>query len=169
MSHSSRIYERVVWRRRPDFSVWGEDVVARPTPEHCMSVLVVAADLTQRESLRVALGEHYHLAFAAGMDEALRAVQQRRPDLLVSEVDLPDGTGLQLCAHLRAQPGGSRLPIMLVTSRSSTEDKIAGMQAGADDFVVKPLDGRMFTARLRLLVRLKGIERPRDLHLPQEA
>ena len=134
-----------------------------------MSVLVVAADMTQRESLRVALGEHYHLAFAAGMDEALRAVQQRRPDLLVSEVDLPDGTGLQLCAHLRAQPGGSRLPIMLVTSRSSTEDKIAGMQAGADDFVVKPLDGRMFSARLRLLVRLKGIERPRDLHLPQEA
>ena len=133
-----------------------------------MSVLVVDADNTQRESLRVVLGDRYKLCFVAGMGEALRAVRERRPDLLVSEVDLPDGTGLELCAHLRSQPGGSRLPIMLVTTRSSTEDKVAGMQAGADAYVVKPVDGHMFSASLRLLVRLKGIERPRDLHLPQE-
>ena len=133
-----------------------------------MSVLVVDADATQRESFRAVLGDRYCLAFATGMAEALLAVQRRRPDLLVSEVDLPDGTGLELCAHLRSQPGGSRLPIMLVTTRSSTEDKVAGMQAGADAYVVKPVDGRMFSASLRLLVRLKGIERPRALHLPQE-
>ena len=58
---------------------------------------------------------------------------------------------------------------MLVTSRSSTADKVAGFQAGADDYVVKPLDSRLFSARLRLLLRLKGIERPRDLHTPQDA
>jgi DNA-binding response OmpR family regulator len=132
-----------------------------------MSVLVVDADAAQRESFRAVLGDRYHLAFVAGMAEALLAVRQRRPDLLVSEVDLPDGTGLELCAQLRSLPGGSRLPIMLVTTRSSTEDKVAGMQAGADAYVVKPVDSRMFSASLRLLVRLKGIERPRDLHLPQ--
>ena len=132
-----------------------------------MSVLIVDADDTQRALLRAALGERYNLAFVAGVGEALRMVRERRPDLLVSEVDLPDGDGLELCARLRELPGGSRLPIMLVTTRSSTEDKVAGMQAGADAYVVKPVDSRMFSASLRLLVRLKGIERPRDLHLPQ--
>jgi DNA-binding response OmpR family regulator len=134
-----------------------------------MSVLVVDADHNQREYLRSVLGEHYRLTFVAGMTEALQAVQKCLPDLLVSEVDLVDGTGLELCTQVRALPGGSRLPIMLVTNRSATADKVAGFQAGADDYVVKPVDSRLFSARLRLLFRLKGIERPRDLHSPQEA
>lgn len=134
-----------------------------------MSVLVVDADTTQHESMRAILGEHYKLSFVVGMGDALRALQQSTPDLLVSEIDLADGTGLELCAQIRGLPGGSRLPIMLVTSHSSTSDKVAGFQAGADDYVVKPVDSRLFSARLRLLFRLKGIERPRDLHSAQEA
>lgn len=134
-----------------------------------MSVLVVDADHTHRESLQAVLGDHYRLMFAAGMSEALQAVQKCPPDLLVSEVDLADGNGLELCAQIRALPGGTRLPIMLVTNRSATADKVAGFQAGADDYVVKPVDSRLFSARLRLLFRLKGIERPRDLHQSPEA
>jgi DNA-binding response OmpR family regulator len=129
-----------------------------------MSVLVVDADHTQRESMCAMLGEHYSLSFVNGLSEALHTVRERIPDLIVSEVDLADGTGLDLCAQVRRLPGGSRLPIMLVTSRSTTADKVAGFQAGADDYVVKPVDSRLFSARLRLLFRLKGIERPRDLH-----
>ncbi|HEU5347768.1 MAG TPA: response regulator [Ktedonobacterales bacterium] len=134
-----------------------------------MSVLVVDADTAQHESMRAILGEHYKLAFVSSMKEALQAIQLSAPDLLVSEIDLADGTGLTLCALVRELPGGSRLPIMLVTSHSSTSDKVAGFQAGADDYVVKPVDSRLFSARLRLLFRLKGIERPRDLHTPQGA
>jgi two-component system, OmpR family, phosphate regulon sensor histidine kinase PhoR len=134
-----------------------------------MSVLVVDADNSHRESLRAILGEHYTLTFVGGLNEALRALRERLPDMLVSEVDLVDGTGLQLCEQVRELPGGGRLPIMLVTTRSTTADKVAGFQAGADDYVVKPVDTRLFSVRLRLLFRLKGIERPRDLHLPQEA
>jgi DNA-binding response OmpR family regulator len=134
-----------------------------------MSVLVVDADNTHRDSLRAILGEQYTLTFVAGLSEALRMVRERRPDLLVSEVDLADGTGLELCEQIRELPGGARLPIMLVTTRSSTADKVAGFQAGADDYVVKPVDRRLFSVRLRLLFRLKGIERPRDLQMPQEA
>ena len=144
-------------------------MVAQPIPEHCMSVLVVDTDTTQRESMKAVLGERYRLTFVAGMNEALQALRMTPPDLLISEVDLADGTGLELCAHIRTLPGGRRLPIMLVTSRSATADKVAGFQAGADDYVVKPVDSRLFSARLRLLFRLKGIERPRDLQLPQEA
>ena len=119
--------------------------------------------------MKAVLGERYRLTFVTGMNEALQALRMTPPDLLISEVDLADGTGLELCAHIRTLPGGRRLPIMLVTSRSATADKVAGFQAGADDYVVKPVDSRLFSARLRLLFRLKGIERPRDLQLPQEA
>src|SRR4029079_7754376 len=73
-------------------SVWGWNVVARPTPECSMSVLVVDADTIQRDSLRAILGEQYELTFVAGLGEALRMVREHRPDLLVSEVDLSDGT-----------------------------------------------------------------------------
>jgi DNA-binding response OmpR family regulator len=128
-----------------------------------MSVLVVDGDRAQHESMRAMLGEHYSLVFAAGLNEALSTMREQAPDLLVSEVDLADGTGLELCVRARELPGGARLPIMLVTHRSSTADKVAGFQAGADDYVVKPVDGRLFSARLRLLFRLKGIERPHDL------
>ena len=128
-----------------------------------MTVLVVDADHTQRESMRAMLGEHYCLSFVSGLGEALLALKERTPDLIISEFDLADGTGLDLCAEVRRLPGGTRLPIMLVTSRSTTSDKVAGFQAGADDYVVKPVDSRLFSARLRLLFRLKGIERPRDL------
>lgn len=128
-----------------------------------MSVLVVDGDQTQRDSMRAVLGEQYDLVFVAGLHEALNKLREHVPDLLVSEFDLSDGTGLQLCTMARALPGGTRLPIMLVTTRSSTADKVAGFQAGADDYVVKPVDVRLFPARLRLLCRLKGIERPHDL------
>ncbi|HEX5545765.1 MAG TPA: response regulator, partial [Ktedonobacterales bacterium] len=107
-----------------------------------MSVLVVDADSMQRDALRAILGEQYALTFVAGLGEALRMVRERRPDLLVSEVDLSDGTGLELCQRIRELPGGRRMPIMLVTHRSSTADKVAGFQAGADDYVVKPVDTR---------------------------
>ncbi len=134
-----------------------------------MSVLVVDGDTMHRDALRAILGEQYKLTFVAGLSEALRMVLERRPDLLVSEVDLADGTGLELCQRIRDLPGGRRLPIMLVTQRSSTADKVAGFQAGADDYVVKPVDSRLFSVRLRLLFRLKGIERPRDLQVTREA
>jgi DNA-binding response OmpR family regulator len=135
-----------------------------------MAVLVVDGDHSHRESLRAMLGEQYRLTFVAGVGEALRILRDDTPpDLVVSEVDLTDGTGLELCAQVRTMPMGARIPIMLVTSRATTADKVAGFQAGADDYVVKPVDSRLFSARLRLLHRLKGIERPRDLQLPQDA
>lgn len=126
-----------------------------------LSVLVVDDNSAARERVRAALGEGYSVRFAAGAAEALESVQAELPDLLVSEVDLPDGNGLALCESVRQLPFGDRLPIMLLTCRSDIRDKVAGFQAGADDYVVKPFDTRLFHARIRLLCRIKGLERPR--------
>lgn len=125
-----------------------------------MSVLVVDADSAARERVQAALDTRFTLHFAHGLREALAAVAEIRPDLLISEVDLADGDGFQLCRRLRAQPDMRRLPILLLTNRTNTADKVEGFQAGADDYVVKPLDARLFHARLRLLSRIKRVEPP---------
>jgi DNA-binding response OmpR family regulator len=129
--------------------------------ERPLRVLVVEGNPAARERVHQALGDGYLLRFAYGAHEALDAVRKEMPDLVVSEVDLPEGDGLNLCEKMRSLPGAGQLPIMLLTSRASITDKVAGFQAGADDYVVKPLDLRLFKARIRLLFRIKGLERPR--------
>lgn len=130
--------------------------------ERQLNVLVVEGNAAARERVRQALGEGYSLRFVYGAHEALDALRQEKPDLVVSEVDLPEGDGFGLCEQVRSLPGASQLPIMLLTSRASITDKVTGFQAGADDYVVKPLDLRLFKARIRLLFRIKGLERPRS-------
>ena len=135
---------------------------ANSTPEDELDVLVVENNPSARERMRAALRDGYTLRFVNGSSEAIEAIQIRPPDVLVSEIDLPDGDGLQLCSWVRTSPEAVQLPIMLVTDRGSIQDKVAGFQAGADDYVVKPVDTRLFFARIRLLYRIKGIEHPRS-------
>ncbi|MGO8951352.1 MAG: response regulator [Ktedonobacterales bacterium] len=132
-----------------------------PTQECALDVLVVEENPSARELMESALREGYALRFVNGADEALEAIQIQPPDVLVTEIDLSEGDGLQLCSQVRKLPEAIQLPIMLVTARGSIQDKIAGFQAGADDYVVKPVDTRLFYARIRLLYRIKGIEHPR--------
>jgi DNA-binding response OmpR family regulator len=125
-------------------------------------VLVVDDSPSARERLQIALHEGFTLRFASGASEAIEVIRTQLPHVLVSEVDLPEGDGLELCACVRKLPEAGQLPIMLVTARGSIQDKVAGFQAGADDYVVKPVDIRLFYARIRLLYRIKGIEHPRS-------
>ena len=123
-----------------------------------LHVLVVDHNPMARERLHIALDDGYALRFVSGAREALAALRDELPDLIVSEVDLPDGDGFSLCERVREQPETEHLPVMLVTERASIQDKVAGFQAGADDYVVKPVDTRLFHARIRLLYRIKGLE-----------
>ncbi len=123
-------------------------------------MLVVDPNTTARTRVQAALGEGYDVLFADSKEEAVEALRQRLPDLVVSEVDLPAESGLSLCEYVRSLPDGLRLPIMLLTGRAAIQDKVAGFQAGADDYVVKPLDPRLFFARVRLLCRIKSVQHP---------
>lgn len=126
--------------------------------ERRMRVLVVESNIGAREGLSHALAEHCALTFASGQHEALTLITQVRPDLVVSEVDLDEGDGISLCVDLRSHPQTERLPLMLLSIRSSVQDRVAGYSAGADDYVVKPFDSRLLHARLRLLARIKGLQ-----------
>lgn len=123
-----------------------------------MRVLIVESNLNERQIVEQALADQCTLVFASGQREALTVIQCELPDLVVTEVDLDEGDGLTLCIDLRHEPKTERLPVMMLSQRTSVQDRVAGYSAGADDYVVKPFDSRLLHARLRLLARIKGLQ-----------
>nr|WP_206440525.1 response regulator transcription factor [Streptomyces scabichelini] len=109
-------------------------------------------DRAIRHALERALTlEGYEVAAVADGIEALAQVHREPPDVLVLDVMMPGIDGLQVCRVLRAE--GDRTPILMLTARVETADRIAGLDAGADDYVVKPFDVEEVFARLRALLR----------------
>jgi two-component system response regulator MprA len=122
-----------------------------------MRVLIVDDDRSLREALRRALLlGGYETVSAANGREALARVTDATPDALVLDVGLPDLDGLEVCRRLRA--GGNRVPVLMLTARDAIEDRIDGLDAGADDYLVKPFDVGELKARLRALLRRVSAE-----------
>jgi two-component system OmpR family response regulator len=110
---------------------------------------------------------------AASGREALAATPTLRPDLVVLDVMMPDLDGFEVCRRLRSE--GSRVPVLFLTARDATEDKVRGLTLGGDDYLVKPFSLEELEARVRALLRRSGAERPgtvlscADLELDDDA
>lgn len=118
-------------------------------------VLVVDDDRAIRESLARALElDGYEVELASDGAVALAAIRERRPDVAVLDVMMPNIDGLTVCRVLRAER--DRLPILMLTARTETPDRVAGLDAGADDYLPKPFELDELLARLRALVRRQG-------------
>ncbi len=118
-----------------------------------MRILVVDDERAVRESLRRALElEGYDVELAGDGREALdRLENEPQPDALVLDVLMPEVDGLEVCARLRRE--GSRLPVLMLTARAEVENRVEGLDAGADDYVTKPFALEELLARLRALLR----------------
>jgi two-component system response regulator MprA len=115
-------------------------------------ILVADDDRAIRESLERALGlEGYEALTAADGEKAIAIIDEERPDLLVLDVMMPGLDGLTVCRVLRAQR--NRLPILMLTARTETSDRVAGLDAGADDYLAKPFELDELLARIRALLR----------------
>ncbi|MGY5050915.1 response regulator transcription factor [Streptomyces sp. 900105755] len=116
------------------------------------TVLLAEDDRAIRHALERALTlEGYEVTAVADGVEALAHAHRTNPDVLVLDVMMPGIDGLQVCRVLRAE--GDRTPILMLTALVETADRIAGLDAGADDYVVKPFDVEEVFARLRALLR----------------
>jgi two-component system response regulator MprA len=122
-----------------------------------MRILVVDDDRSLRDALRRALTlGGYEVQSAEGGQQGLTQVASGGPDAVVLDVAMPDIDGLEVCRRLRAS--GNRVPILMLTARDAISDRIDGLDAGADDYLVKPFDVGELKARLRALLRRAGGE-----------
>ena len=86
-------------------------------------------------------------------DGALKAVNERTPDLIVLDLNLPVLSGLEVCRILRSRPSTATVPIIMLTARTSESDRVTGLDVGADDYITKPFSLRELAARVRAVLR----------------
>jgi DNA-binding response OmpR family regulator len=114
-------------------------------------VLVVEDDEAIADVLRRSLRAEGHEVRSAGDGaEALTAAEQFAPDLVVLDLGLPRLDGMEVCRRLRAE---SDMPILMLTARTETEDRVRGLDSGADDYLPKPFEREELLARIRALLR----------------
>jgi len=125
-------------------------------------ILVVDDDRRITEVLRRALAyEGYSVDVALRGDEALQRAIERPPDLVVLDIMLPGIDGLEVCRRLRAS--GNQVPILMLTAKDSIPDRVAGLDTGADDYLVKPIELEELQARVRALLRRRNPEQTEAL------
>ena len=119
-------------------------------------VAIVDDDAAIRTALGRALRmENYDVELFEDGSSALRAVQLRAPDAIVLDLQLPDIDGLEVCRRIRR--AGDATPILMLTARDAVNDRVEGLDVGADDYLVKPFDLAELLARLRALLRRRQV------------
>lgn len=118
-------------------------------------MLLVDDDASVRRALERALVLHgFEVEAAASGADALRMLAIRAPDVMVLDVSMPEVDGMEVCRRLRA--AGDMTPVLMLTARDSVGDRVAGLDAGADDYLLKPFALDELLARLRALLRRAG-------------
>ena len=121
------------------------------------SILLVDDEVGIAEPLAAALErEGFAITVVGTAAEALLAAKRLDPDLVLLDLGLPDGSGFDVCRELRSI---SRTPVIMLTARGEEADRVAGLELGADDYVVKPFSAREVVARVRAVLRRSSSDR----------
>lgn len=125
------------------------------------SILVVEDEEDIRELLKYNLEkEGYQVFGSATGEEALQAVRNRRPDLILLDLMLPGMDGLEVCRKIRGEAQTQHLPIIMLTAKGEEADIVTGLELGADDYITKPFSPRVLLARLRAALRRRSMQFP---------
>jgi PAS domain S-box-containing protein len=134
-------------------------------PEYAETVLVVDDNSDMREYVRRLLGAKYNLISATNGEEALRLAHSENPGLVLSDVMMPGLDGLSLLQALRDHPATRTTPVILLSARAGEEARSEGMDAGADDYIVKPFSARELLARVGAHLKLARIRKDAEAAL----
>jgi len=117
-------------------------------------ILVVEDETAIRDMLVFNLGRAGYEVLGAGTArEARSAIANRQPDVILMDWMLPDVSGLELTRQLKREPATREIPVIMVTARGQEDDRVAGLEGGADDYITKPFSARELQARIRALLR----------------
>ena len=118
-------------------------------------ILVVEDNADVRAYIRQYLQADYQIQEARDGEEGLKIAQETVPDLVLSDLMMPKLDGYELCNALKTDPRTSHIPVILLTARAAQEDKLAGLETGADDYLTKPFDSRELQVRIKNLIELR--------------
>src|SRR5271157_3940299 len=117
-------------------------------------ILIIDDEPSGRRALEsLLLGQGYGLAFASNGSEGLSLANRLEPDLIVLDVMMPGMDGLEYLRVVRGSPRLAEIPIILVTALDDRSSRLAGLEAGADDYIVKPFDRIELRTRIRTIIR----------------
>jgi two-component system, OmpR family, alkaline phosphatase synthesis response regulator PhoP len=97
-------------------------------------------------------------AIVGSGDAALKSVSDQPPDLIILDLNLPVVSGVEVCRILRSRADGRHVPIIMLTARTSEDDRVTGLELGADDYVTKPFSLRELTARVKAVLRRSAVK-----------
>ena len=121
-------------------------------------ILVVDDNATNVDILRARLTAHgYAVVTAHDGEAALRAVAEQPPDVVLLDVMMPKLDGVEVCRRLKADPSRPFTPVILVTAKADSRDVVAGLEAGADEYLAKPVDQAALVARVKSMLRIKAL------------
>src|SRR6185312_5008381 len=127
-------------------------------------LLCVDDEPSNLELLRVILQDDYKLAFARSGEDAWNAAHKHHPDLILLDVQMPDMSGLTLCRQLKLDAQTATIPVIFVTGLSDDVDEQAGLDAGAVDYIAKPVSAAVVRARVRTHLSLVHATELRESH-----
>ncbi|WP_372835599.1 response regulator transcription factor, partial [Pontibacterium sp.] len=123
-----------------------------------MNVLIAEDDMNIRLGLKDLLeAEGYHCTEAEDGEAALAQYHAIKPDLILLDIMMPKMDGIEVCQHLKGDTSLSFMPIIMVTAKADTKDVVAGLDAGADEYLTKPVDQTALVARVKSMLRIKAL------------
>ncbi len=129
-----------------------------------LNILIVEDETAIQELIAVNLeGAGHHALRAADSEQALGIIRQTLPDLVLLDWMLPGQSGLAVARHLRGDARKRSIPIIMLTAKSAEQDKILGLEAGADDYITKPFSPRELLARIKAVMRRRAPQMTDDV------
>ena len=121
-------------------------------------ILIADDNAMNVDILQKRLAVHgYEILTAADGEEALAAAREKLPDLILLDVMMPKMDGMEVCRQLKGDPSGPFIPIVLVTAKGDSKDIVAGLEAGGDEYLTKPVDQGALVARVKSMLRIKAM------------
>jgi class 3 adenylate cyclase/AmiR/NasT family two-component response regulator len=122
-------------------------------------ILVADDNAMNLDILETRLAAHgYEILAATDGETALALAREKHPDLILLDVMMPGLDGVEVCRRLKADPSLPFMPIIMVTARADSRDVVAGLEAGADEYLAKPVDQAALVARVKSMLRIKGLQ-----------
>ena len=130
-------------------------ILDKTETEYLAHILIVDDVATNIKLLNSFLSSNYNISVASSGREAISVVEKSKPDLILLDVMMPDIDGFETCRLIKNNDNNFYIPIILVTALNEVEDKIKGIESGADDFITKPVNKHELLARVKSLLRIK--------------